>query len=447
MKIIKRIIMVLLCACLFTGPLAGCARGGNVDLTVIHYRTEDAEFYNWFEKEFEKKYDCNVYIDLVPTSDWSQLIESALFGDSVDVFGIYPGSVYRDEAYIPYMLDLSDMDFVDKLTDEYKDYATYTDGKQYGAPLNLVNNTVFYNKTIFNQLNLQEPTNYSEFIAVCDALKAKSADFGNSGNTFDGKELSAPIVFGARETWPITMTFNSIEASVVRAEQPWFWVDVIKNGTKNLNDPLLKEAFRKYKQITSYYQNASFGVSYSRIPSLFAQGNYAMLIDGSWSYSQILEANPSFEIGVFTLPANDSADYKNVTVSKPGSGFAIHKNTKNADLAKKFIEFHYEKDVYEKFLKDVKMGSVLKGVQNQSEDPIINELYNTAFTNVSPFSEYIMSCISYPHSICEQLAIGGKDENYAIATFKSDYERVKGQIPKLMDKWMAIYNRNYLPNV
>ena len=117
--------MVLLCACLFTGPLAGCARGGNVDLTVIHYRTEDAEFYNWFEKEFEKKYDCNVYIDLVPTSDWSQLIESALFGDSVDVFGIYPGSVYRDEAYIPYMLDLSDMDFVDKLTDEYKDYATY----------------------------------------------------------------------------------------------------------------------------------------------------------------------------------------------------------------------------------------------------------------------------------------------------------------------------------
>lgn len=449
MKALKKITLFVLCLCLFASCMMGCnkKKGDKELLTVLHYRTEDAEFYDWVEETFEEEYNCDVQLDLVPTEGWGQLVEGKLRSDSVDVFGVYPGSVYRDEATFPYMMDLSDMEFVSKLTDEYVDYATYIDGKQYCAPLNLVNNTVFYNKSIFKQYNLSVPTNYSEFIAVCDALQAKSADAGHAGNKVNGVELKAPIIFAARETWPITMTFNSVEATVVRATDPWFWVDVVKNNTKTVGDKLMQETFEKYKKITSYYQVNPFGLGYNRAPGKFAGGEYAMFIDGSWSYSQILQAEPEFEIGVFPLPANDSSEHKNVIVSKPGSGFAIHKNTKHADLAKKFIEFQYRTDVYERFLSEVKMGSVLKAVKNPTNDAVINALYNNDdFVNIAPLSEYIISCVSYPHSICEQLAIGGKDVNYAITTFTDDYNRSRNSIPKLLDKWMAIYNKGYVPN-
>ena len=92
------------------------------------------------------------------------------------------------------------------------------------------------------------------------------------------------------------------------------------------------------------------------------------------------------------------------------------------------------------------MGSVLKDVKNPAGDAVIDALYNTEFVNVAPFSEYIISCVSYPHSICEQLAIGGKDVNYAISTFTDDYNRSRNSIPKLLDKWMALYNKGYSPN-
>lgn len=448
----KRLRFLLLAViCLLGLALASCSRGGggsNGTLVVLHYRTEDAAFYEWMADQFEEEYDCTVQLDLIGTDGWGQVLEGRLAGNSVDVFGVYPGSVYRDDATLPYMMDLSDMDFVDLLTDEYVDYATFTDGKVYCAPLNLVNDTVFYNKAIFDEYGLEEPTTYDEFISICETLKAHSKDFGNAGNTINGVELVSPIIFGGRETWPITMTLNSIEAPIVRAQEPWFYVDVFKNKTKTLDDPLIEEMFAKYKEISSYYQVNSFGLSYSRVPSLFAQGGYAMLIDGSWSYSQIIatETDVEFEIGVFPLPANDNAEYNNYVVGKPGSGFAIHKDTQQAELAKAFIEFQYREDIYSRFLSDVSMGSVLKDVETPSDDPIIDELYNSDYTYIAPLSEYIISCMSYPHSICEQLAIGGKDVNYAVSTFVSDYNRCASQVDSLMERWMALYNKGYEEN-
>jgi len=445
MKKITKILTILLCVVVSMSAFIGCGGGAGGTLTVVHYRSEDAVFYEWMVEQFEEEYDCEVQLDLVSTDGWGTLLEGKLRGNAVDVYGIYPGSVYRDDATLPFMMDLSDMDFVDKLTDEYVDYATYTDGKIYSAPLNQTVNCVFYNKDIFEEYNLQVPTTYSEFISICNTLADHSADHSNNGGAeINGVELKAPILFGGRETWPITMTLNSIEASVVRAQDPDFYIDLFKNGTKNFEDDLYEEVFTKYRKIASYYQANPFGLAYSRVPVLFASGAYGMLIDGSWSYSQIMEANPDANIGVFILPANDSAEYKNYVVAKPASGFAIHKDTPNADLAKKFIEFQYREDIYEEFLDKVKMGSVLKDVQNPEGDAIISELFKSTNVNVSPLSEYLPSCVSYPHSICEKLAL---EEDYdgadAAKEMENLYKVVKASVPSLLDRWMALYNKGY----
>jgi len=46
------------------------------------------------------------------------------------------------------------------------------DGKIYAAPFALLNNTIVYNKRIFNRLGLREPTTFNEFLDVCARIKA-----------------------------------------------------------------------------------------------------------------------------------------------------------------------------------------------------------------------------------------------------------------------------------
>jgi multiple sugar transport system substrate-binding protein len=45
-------------------------------------------------------------------------------------------------------------------------------GKVYAAPWALLNNTIVYNKKIFNRLGLKEPTTFQEFLDVCAKIKA-----------------------------------------------------------------------------------------------------------------------------------------------------------------------------------------------------------------------------------------------------------------------------------
>lgn len=80
--------------------------------------------------------------------------------------------------------------------------ATKIDGKTYGIPFNKSTEVIWYNKTLFKELNLEVPTTYEEFVEVCKKIKEKKnipgAGFDslntyyttflkNEGQTFDSK--------------------------------------------------------------------------------------------------------------------------------------------------------------------------------------------------------------------------------------------------------------------
>ena len=77
--------------------------------------------------------------------------------------------------------------------------ATKIDGKTYGIPFNKSTEVIWYNKTLFKELNLEVPTTYEEFVEVSKKIKEKKnipgAGFDslnttflkNEGQTFDPK--------------------------------------------------------------------------------------------------------------------------------------------------------------------------------------------------------------------------------------------------------------------
>lgn len=87
-----------------------------------------------------------------------------------------------------------------------------------------------------------------------------------------------------------------------------------------------------------YLTAKSTGVSLDQTQQAFAKGKAAMYIDGSWSLAGIKKTNPDLKLGMFAMPSN-AAGQDVIASAAVGTTFAINKDTKIADAAKKYLEF------------------------------------------------------------------------------------------------------------
>jgi len=69
----------------------------------------------------------------------------------------------------------------------------------YGLPISYYQLGFYYNKPLFKQLNLQEPTTWPEFLALCAQLKAQNIP---------------PIFIGSASNWPATAWFDYLNLRI-----------------------------------------------------------------------------------------------------------------------------------------------------------------------------------------------------------------------------------------
>ena len=423
-------LMTAIFACGGMMTMLGCR--SNYDLRVLTWRIEDSAYYDWMVGEFEKEYKVKVQFDAVETGSYPTILTSSLTGESVDVFQSQM-SYYSNDNFFVYMQELSDMtDVIDKMEDSIVKSDKHVDGKPYLLSLNTTSEIVFYNKAIFRALNLSIPKTYPEFQSVMKTLSA------NVGQTVAGKKLVAPILYGGKDGWPVNMIFDTLEASIVRSVAPDFYVDVWKNGTKDFNDSLYVDLFQKMLDISKYMQQDALGLAYNRCPGLFSQGGYAMMIDGSWSYGEIMTANPDLELGAFAMPGNNDAQKNNVIPTKSGSAWSIRKGTEKMELAKQFLEFQFRDDVYRRYLEDTKFSSVLKEVKQ--EDPLVAEMFD--YDSVLTFGDYIIPAMTFNMNTQIGPAVVGlrttaKD---ACASLNEGCQTSKINWEKKLDEWLLRFH-------
>lgn len=361
----KRSIALLLCLAMVFSvalTLSGCGSDGDKTvLSVINFRPEDQAYYSWVEEEFEKMYpDIDVRYEAVDTSGYSTLLNSRLTAGAVDVFGAQPADLASVDL-VDKMLPLNDLKAEDgsSLWDSLKDgdkAEVMIDGNYMMAPLSSFGELVFYNKTMFEEYGKEVPTTWTEFVELLDFFQEKA----------DAGEIEAPIVYGGLDVWPICMVFEAAEVSIVREETPNVYLDAIT--TKSIDTPEILEWMTKVEKVTRYFQKNSTGTQYAMAPAMFAGGGYAMTIDGSWSLTQMYDADPDFEIGVFPFPGSDDPEKNQSIASKVGGGFAIAKDSPNIEAAKKFVEFQFYDAPYEKYMNYMKSNPCKKDVS--IEDPV-----------------------------------------------------------------------------
>lgn len=159
------------------------------------------------------------------------------------------------------------------------------DGRIYGAPQTMESVGLFYNKDLFDELGLEEPETYDDYLAVLEALKTA----GYYGYAI-GLAGGWPSAFMASEF--MYSSAGSEYIDVLSAIEPW---------TDCANCLLGVEAFNNHV-VNGYANPEPLAINQDQANDLFYQGKTAMVLSGSWLVATFENVQPDFDIGFFYLP-------------------------------------------------------------------------------------------------------------------------------------------------
>ena len=334
---IKRVISMAAAASLGLTMFASCGdkddNGGSTDskkttLTVYTNRTDrvDDGTLDKLTDAFEKDNNCEVkYIGI---TDYSKDIQTKMTsGDYGDVLGI-PDEV-KIEDLANYFEPLGSYD---ELSQKYywankkmtSDKTVY--GLAYGG-----NATGFiYNKKVWNDAGITElPKTSEEFINALKTIKEKN-------------DKVIPFYTNFKDDW-VTAQWDGI---VIPASGTGSYKEDIVKDNKAFFD---KDGgyYKTYKLMYDVYSEKDLleadhsTTDWEKSKQYIADGNVATMCVGSWAISQFQEKAKGHEADIAYMPAPfTAADGKQYSVSSGDYCFGVSKNSKNKDLAQKYLEWY-----------------------------------------------------------------------------------------------------------
>ena len=304
----------------------------DVEITVFHYMTQttkqaglDAVETAFAEAHPEYNITWNNVFYNQGTDYFPQLQTALASGDQPEIMMGNPG-LYPDLVEQGFVADLSDNETIKSLNLPSGDLGDVSaDGKIYGFPIDFKTWGVFYNKAIYNELGLSEPTTYTELLDNCQKIADAGIDpwahaFGDA-------------VFGDIEmrnyVWPSALAAGDSDI-----------FESLMNGSKKLTDySYIADGLEAWAERLAWMRDDAMTNDQNAALEVFTSGQAAMMYFGSWGIGD-LEAmieGTDFEYGFFVEPIDDNGSAKmNVQVDQ---SFMVNPNAENYEIAVEFMEY------------------------------------------------------------------------------------------------------------
>jgi len=322
---VKTLTLVLAAIVAFTLPAAagGKAEGEKIQLTMGSWRADDVANWNAILVEFTRKYPA-ISIKFDPTNppDYNatlnQQFEAGIAPDLLFARTYDTGVTLFKQGYLA---DVSDLP---GLKDQYdaNARAPWADenGRSFAVPLAAVSHGVYYNQDIFARHNLKIPATWEDFLALCKTLK-------EAGVT--------PLANSLKDQWDINeVVLMSIAPGFIGGPEGR---KAYENGTRKFNDRQMTALFQAMKDMAPYCPKGFEALTYNDSSSLFATGQAAMYLDGSWSIGNYKDVK--FNWSVFAPPPPKGM--KPYVCFHVDAGLAMNPKTRFPAQAKGFLQWIY----------------------------------------------------------------------------------------------------------
>ncbi|TBL81127.1 ABC transporter substrate-binding protein [Paenibacillus thalictri] len=359
----KKALLVLMSSMLTFG-LAACGSGGEAGSkpaaqqdaaasgspakkTKISVITQGLEPKKMLEKFYKENPNIEVNWETIGGGKVSEVIKTRLAagGDGVDLITpLRPD--YLQLAKTGQLVDLSSLPYLDNYNPAVID-SSKVDGKLYALSLSLNFYVTWYNKSIFKENNLNEPKNWEDFLAVCEALKAKGVP---------------PIVVGAKDQGE-NNHLSGLPFAGLLSKDPT-WVQKVGEGKAKWTDPDAIAAFEKFKLLVDkgYLLDGALGIGRDQAYQAFYQGKAAMISQQVGVIEFLALNTPGFEVGAFAPPGNDKGQELRIPFS-PGNTLALYNGSKNKEAALKFMEFISKTENAQLMSTETALISSVKGIK------------------------------------------------------------------------------------
>ena len=355
-KNLRKLISVAMTVMAITTLFVGCGaesddmQDGKVKLELFSTKGENKNILESLAADFQVK-NPDIKIEINSPADAGTVLKARLAKNDIpDLIAVGADTNYASLVDGEFLTDLTDDKLISNIQESYLDMlhgiAEDDKGKIYGVPYATNADGVLYNVDMFNELGLQVPNTWDEFLDVCTKIKAA------------GK---LPLYLTLKDAWTGLCFWNVVASDL----QPESFLEDRKNNKVKFEDTH-KEIVDKMEAIGKLGQEDILGVGYDDGNAGFAQGKSAMYLQGNWAISEIKKSNPKINIGMFALPASNDVS-KNRVISGIDVLFAISKNTKHQEEAKKFIEFMTQKENAQKYIDDQFVFSAVKDVIQKDE--------------------------------------------------------------------------------
>ncbi len=245
------------------------------------------------------------------------------------------------------------------------------EGKHYIAPVSVMPplGGVYYNKTIFNELGLEEPATYGEFLEICEVLKA------NGHN---------PLVVGAKDAWHMGFWWSYFWNQYVFPHNQ-DWIADKYRGEVSFTDPEVQTALNEYADLfrNGNVEKGFISTSDNQIASFLVTGKAAMFYSGPWMIQQIIDADSSFDFDWAPIPDRDGS--LNITFGPMLQGLALSQEAAadpdKVEAFSRYVKFFFEPNRYAEYLSKVNMiPATTADVPVTYESETFNKMADTALS-------------------------------------------------------------------
>lgn len=298
------------------------------------------------DKFMEENKDIKVVYEGMPGSQYKEFLKARFAAnDAADVVMLHPGlsdAIAYGKA--GYLQDLSGEPWIANFTDAAL-LATSDGDHIFAIPNDMNVLGVFYNQDIFDQLSIEVPRDWEQFTAAAEKIKQAGV---------------LPISIGNNDGWMTLAALFTMAPGLVYTEHADF-DSRLNEGTATFKEGWLEMANQWFALDKAGYLTAkSTGVSLDQAQQAFATGQAAMYIDGNWSLPALEAANPEMKYGMFPMPSNKAGEPV-IASAAVGTTFAINKNTKVMDAAKKYLEFWSQTEIQREWAKSQQGFMTIKG--------------------------------------------------------------------------------------
>ncbi len=300
------------------------AAGEPVTLTIESWRNDDlAIWQDTIIPAFNAKYP-NIEVVFAPSAPaeyngaLNTKLEGGTAGDLITCRPFDASLALYDQGHLASLNDLPGME---NFGDVAKSAWITDDGANvFCVPMASVIHGFLYNKDIFDEAGVSEPTTVEEFFAALDILQA-------AGQT--------PLAIGTADQWEsATMGFQNIGPNYWKGEEGR---KALIAGTAKFTDPEYVAVWDQLAQWAPYMSSGFEAQTYPDSQNLFTLGQAAIYPAGSWDIS-LFNTQADFEMGAFPPPVVNAGDSCYIS-DHTDIAIGMNADTPNPEAAKTFLSW------------------------------------------------------------------------------------------------------------